>query len=70
MNKFKKILILEKRVNQLNYTNNFGKLIRRIQVELMSGLTTYEIYESLANEGDWSSDSLHEAMKLAMEGLQ
>ncbi|MCU4813987.1 hypothetical protein OCF19_28220 [Bacillus cereus] len=54
----------------MNYTNNFGKLIRRIQVELMVGLTTYEIYESLASEGHWSSDSLHEAMKLAMEGLR
>ncbi|MDA2118795.1 hypothetical protein ABER90_26245 [Bacillus paranthracis] len=57
-------------MDQLNYTNNFGKLIRRIQVELMVGLTTHEIYESLANEGHWSSDSLHEAMKLAMEGLR
>ncbi|MEN3132522.1 hypothetical protein ABDI49_17450 [Bacillus cereus] len=45
-----KIVILEKRVDQLNYTNNFGKLIRRIQVELMVGLTTHEIYDSLANE--------------------
>ncbi|MEK5115400.1 hypothetical protein [Bacillus sp. FSL R5-0677] len=54
----------------MNYTNNFGKLIRRIQVELIVGLTTHEIYESLANEGHWSSDSLHEAMKLAMEGLR
>ncbi|MFV0977015.1 hypothetical protein RCJ96_26030 [Bacillus sp. BSL6] len=54
----------------MNYTNNFGKLIRRIQVELMVGLTTHEIYDSLADEGHWSSDSLHEAMKLAMEGLR
>ncbi|WP_180235190.1 hypothetical protein [Bacillus cereus] len=57
-------------MDQLNYTNNFGKLIRRIQVELMVGIITHEIYESLANEGHWSSDSLHEAMKLAMEGLR
>ncbi|WP_179862887.1 hypothetical protein [Bacillus cereus] len=54
----------------MNYTNNFGKLVRRIQVEIMAGLTTHEIYESLENEGHWSSDSLHEAMKLAMEGLR
>ncbi|WP_206665682.1 hypothetical protein [Bacillus cereus] len=67
---YNKIFILQKGVDQLNYTNNFGKLIRRIQVELMVGLTTYEIYESLASEGHWSSDSLHEAMKLAMEGLR
>ncbi|WP_130069014.1 hypothetical protein [Bacillus albus] len=65
-----KIVILEKRVDQLNYTNNFGKLIRRIQVELMVGLTTHEIYDSLANEGHWAPDSLHEAIKLATEGLR
>ncbi|HDR4520546.1 TPA: hypothetical protein QCQ26_005124 [Bacillus cereus] len=57
-------------MDQLNYTNNFGKLIRRIQVELMVGLTAHEIYELLENEGHWAPDSLHEAMKLAMEGLQ
>ncbi|WP_180226191.1 hypothetical protein [Bacillus wiedmannii] len=57
-------------MDQLNYTNNFGKLIRRIQVELMVGLTTHEIYDSLADEGHWAPDSLHEAMKLAMDGLQ
>lgn len=54
----------------MNYTNNFGKLIRRIQVELMVGLTTHEIYEALEYEGHWASDSLHEAMELAMEGLR
>lgn len=54
----------------MNYTNNFGKLVRKIQVELMTGLTTHKIYESLEHEGHWSSDSLHEAMKLAMEGLR
>lgn len=57
-------------MDQLNYTNNFGKLIRRIQVELMVGLTTHEIYEALENEGHWAPDSLHEAMELAMEGLK
>lgn len=54
----------------VDYTNNFGKLVRRIQKDLMLGSTTYEIYDVLENEGHWSSDSLHEAMKLAMEGLQ
>ncbi|WP_167514899.1 hypothetical protein [Bacillus wiedmannii] len=54
----------------MNYTNNFGKLIRRIQVELMVGLTTHEIYQALESEGHWAPDSLHEAMELAMEGLK
>lgn len=53
----------------MNYNNNFGKLIRRIQVELMVGIDSIDIYETLESEGHWSPDSLHEAMKLAKEGL-
>jgi len=53
----------------LNHTNNFGKLVRRIQKDLMLGSTTYEVYDVLENEGYWARDSIHEAIKLAMEGL-
>ncbi|ONG60162.1 hypothetical protein BKK44_31310, partial [Bacillus cereus] len=61
---------LSKGVKRLNHTNNFGKLVRRIQKDLMLGSTTHEIYDVLEKEGYWAPDSIHEAMKLAMEGLQ
>jgi hypothetical protein len=54
----------------LDHTNNFGKLVRRIQKDLMLGATTFEVYEEINNEGYWAPDSLHEAIKQAMKGLE
>ncbi|ALO79584.1 hypothetical protein HOBO_177 [Bacillus phage Hobo] len=54
----------------MDYTNNFSELVRHIEKKLMDGYESIDIYEELEKEGDWTSDSIHDAYYIATKNLE